>query len=51
MDFCSKLPASHGRYDKLTDTIMFLYFKKKTITCSLCTPEDENGKDVVNKDE
>lgn len=32
MDFFSKLPASHGRYDKLTDTVIFSYFKKKTIT-------------------
>lgn len=32
MDFFSKLPASHGRYDKLTDTVISLYFKKKTIT-------------------
>lgn len=36
--------------DKITDNFTFLYFKKTFLTCSLCAPEGQKGRDVVSKD-
>lgn len=35
--------------DMITDGFTFWYFKKKFLSCSLCTCEDRNGSAVMRK--